>query len=109
MSWAVAVDVSHVYFGATNGLMRIRKGGGAPELVAPASRPTIGSIALDDGSVYWATTQQRGGPPVMNDWVVYRKAKGGGAQETLASDQNPIPELLVDDRFVWGRSARTST
>jgi len=104
VQYAVAVDDAYVYFGALQGLMRVPKAGGAPAMVAPATGPTILSIAFDASSVYWTTTAPKN-PPIKNDWVVAKVAKAGGSVTTLASDESPISQLVADDLYVYWGSA----
>jgi hypothetical protein len=98
---ALAVDATHVYWTALDGIRKSpRESGPASLLSSPDSgaapdslrAPPLGPIALDQSWVYFTSSAS-----------VFRVPKAGGATErlTLASDDATLRGLAVDEHFAY--------
>ena len=100
------VDDTHVYWRAPfgDGLYRVTKQGGAPEIVCSEVGGGLGQSATH---IYWYEAWYDQG----NQAAVRRVPKTGGAPETvavLASDPHPAGRILTDDTYVYWLAGTSS-
>lgn len=105
---ALALDEAHVYFGTVaevevDGIARMRKSGGLPEVLVEGS--LVGDMTVRNGELYWIEVRSepsQAGPPVRRSWVYRASPDNAMARTLLAQDARADPVALVaTEEFVF--------
>jgi hypothetical protein len=88
---SLRVDAAYVYWANSLGgaIMRVAKAGGAPEVFAAATSPTVVAIA-SDSTVYW-----------VEGATIRSAPETGGSPTLLTTVASPINDLAIDSAYVY--------
>jgi len=100
-----AIGATHLYWTVETGIMRMPLGGGPPEALATARKPT--ALAIDGASVYWLELGTPGGQYL--DGALVKMPLGGGPQTVLASGLRWTSSLALDATYAWWTNAGTQS
>lgn len=101
----LVADDKYLYWNAGGSILRMAKEGGTAEVVVSENVGIGIDMAVDDRSVYWANHgyYSAGSPSVPQP--VYCAVKTGGRSEVFAGEQMVPGDIVIDDQFVYWRSA----